>query len=65
MLPPTFSKICCADCRRGDINFPPFLIEKNWFEKNVLPKYKYYFHEVKFSVGSAETSAKNHLFPFS
>ena len=28
MLPPKFSKISCADCKRGIINCPPLFIEK-------------------------------------
>ena len=64
MLPPTFSKICCADCRRGDISFPPILIERRFFF-NVLRKYEHCFHDVKFSVRSAEISANTNFFPFS
>ena len=51
ILPPRFSKQCCTDCRKGDINF--INIPKKKKKKaytNLLFKSKIDFHEVKFPV---------------
>ena len=64
ILRPTFSNLCWADCRKGDINFLPYVIKTKSKPIDSYLNKKIYFHEVKFSVRSVEISAKNHVFPF-
>ena len=40
MLPPTFSKLSCADSRKGYGNVLPFLIKKKTFKLKFLPEFK-------------------------
>ena len=46
MLQLTSSKLCCADWRKGDMAFLPFLSKKK-LEKNFLPKYKQIWSQIE------------------
>ena len=58
MLPPTFSKLCFANCRNGDINILPVLIKRRNFLTFLYLNTQIPFHEVKFQSNMSKFQQK-------